>query len=196
MDFFLNEDQKHLNTPNYTKHMSKKRLRKDQVRLLERSFTTHKKLEPELKLQLSNQLGVPPRQVAIWYQNKKARWKTQSLEIDYNTLQVKLEHALLEKTRLEREVMELQGEVRRAQEIMLQFGFNYQRMVPPKPHHAQAPPPPPPPPPHEVSCNNSSDEGGGSSLNNNYEDVNGGEVLQMEDLYDCLIGGGSGSTWA
>ncbi|KAF5730700.1 hypothetical protein HS088_TW19G00295 [Tripterygium wilfordii] len=192
MDFFLTQNQsktqKHHNyTPNYTKNMAKKRLTRDQVRLLERSFTTNKKLEPELKLQLSTQLGVPPRQVAIWYQNKRARWKTQSLEIDYNTLQVKLQHALLEKSKLERQVMELQGELRRAQEMMHQFGFTYQKV-----DHPQAPPPPPPP--HDVSCNNSSDEGGGSSLNND-QDVNGGEVLQMEDLYAFLIGGGGGSIW-
>ncbi|XWS10039.1 hypothetical protein CRYUN_Cryun39dG0041600 [Craigia yunnanensis] len=85
--------------------------------LLEKSFNGNKKLEPELKLHLANQLGIPPRQVAIWYQNKRARWKTQSLELDYNTLQVKLENALSEKRRLEKDVKYLQEEFRKAQEI-------------------------------------------------------------------------------
>ncbi|KAJ9153552.1 hypothetical protein P3X46_026979 [Hevea brasiliensis] len=184
MDFFQSQSQqKHL-----AKNSNKRRLTQDQVRLLERTFTTNKKLEPELKLQLANQLGVPPRQVAIWYQNKKARWKTQSLELDYNTIQVKLENALADKRRLEKEVIQLREELRKAQEMV--FAFN-QGVVPSHPHHFH--PPPPPPPPLNVSCNSSCDEGGGgSSL---HEDVNG-EVLQLDELYACLIGpGGGGSTW-
>ncbi|OMO74913.1 hypothetical protein CCACVL1_16395 [Corchorus capsularis] len=88
----------------YASKHNKKRLNQEQVRLLEKSFDANKKLEPELKQYLANQLGVPARQVAIWYQNKRARWKTQSLELDYNTLQVKLENAVSEKRRLEKDV--------------------------------------------------------------------------------------------
>ncbi|KAE8713049.1 Homeobox-leucine zipper protein ATHB-52 [Hibiscus syriacus] len=106
----------------YSPKFNKKRLNQEQVRLLERSFIANKKLEPELKLQLANQLGVLPRQVAIWYQNKRARWKTQSLELDYNTLQVKLDNALSEKRRLEKDVKYLQEELRKAQEMM--FAMN------------------------------------------------------------------------
>ncbi|GLU18119.1 hypothetical protein SLE2022_344360 [Rubroshorea leprosula] len=109
-------------TPLY-KH-KKKRLTQDQVKLLERSFIPNKKLEPELKLRLASQLGVPPRQVAIWYQNKRARWKTQSLELDYTTLQVKLENAVAEKKRLERHVKHLQEELRRAQEMLYALNSN------------------------------------------------------------------------
>lgn len=102
---------------------SKKRLSQEQVRVLERSFTTHKKLEPELKQKLAKQLGVPPRQVAIWYQNKRARWRTQSLEVEYSTVQVKLEHALADKRRLERDVKQLREELRQTQH-MLMFNNN------------------------------------------------------------------------
>ncbi|RVW79367.1 Homeobox-leucine zipper protein ATHB-52 [Vitis vinifera] len=55
MDAFHSQHQKH-----------KKRLTQDQVRLLETSFDHGKKLEPERKLHLARELGVPPRQVAIW----------------------------------------------------------------------------------------------------------------------------------
>ncbi|KAJ8765255.1 hypothetical protein K2173_011935 [Erythroxylum novogranatense] len=181
MDYFNTQSQqKHL--PRYH---NKKRLTPDQVRLLERTFTSNKKLDPELKLHLANQLGVPPRQVAIWYQNKRARWKTQSLALDYGTLQASLEEALGEKRRLEREVLQLHEELRKAHDIL-------SALSPPLPSHH--PPPPPPPLSNNASnCNSSCDDGGSSSLHN--EDVNGhDEVLQLDELYACLIGGGS--TWS
>ncbi|KAJ9182939.1 hypothetical protein P3X46_006869 [Hevea brasiliensis] len=185
MDFF--HTQRQSQQKRQPKHSDKRRLTEDQVRLLERTFTTNKKLEPELKLQLASQLGVPPRQVAIWYQNKRARWKTQSLELDYNTLQVKLENALADKRRLEKEVIQLRDELRKAQEMVFALS---QGMVPSHPHHLH--PALPLPPPLIVSCNSSCDEGGSSSL---HEEVNG-EVLQLDELYACLIGsGGGGSAW-
>ncbi|KAJ6752026.1 hypothetical protein OIU85_002447 [Salix viminalis] len=156
------------------KHNNKKRLTEDQVRLLERTFTTNKKLEPELKVQLANQLGVPPRQIAIWYQNKRARWKTQSLELDYNTLQVKLDNALSDRRRLEREVVQLQEELWRARQMV--FTLSQETAVQPTVNG---------------SCNSSCDDRGSSSL---HEDVNG-DVLQLDELYACLYGAGGGSTW-
>lgn len=56
------------------------------VDLLEKSFEAENKLEPEQKNQLANKLGVQPRQVAIWFQNRRARWKTKQLERDYDIL--------------------------------------------------------------------------------------------------------------
>ncbi|GMN54453.1 hypothetical protein TIFTF001_023577 [Ficus carica] len=103
---------------NYNKSNKQKRLTQDQVRLLERSFTTSKKLEPERKLELAGELGIPPRQVAVWYQNKRARWRTQSIEIDCGALQVRLESALAEKRLLEREVDRLRGELHKAKEML------------------------------------------------------------------------------
>ncbi|KAI3457421.1 hypothetical protein Pfo_014084 [Paulownia fortunei] len=91
------------NPKNHSYKIHKKRLNQDQVRLLEATFDATKKLEPERKFQLARELGVPPRQIAIWYQNKRARWKNQSLELDYGSLQVRLEAALAEKEQLEKE---------------------------------------------------------------------------------------------
>ncbi|XP_022718004.1 homeobox-leucine zipper protein ATHB-52-like [Durio zibethinus] len=172
----------------YSPKHNKKRLNQEQVRLLEKSFNANKKLEPELKLHLANQLGVPARQVAIWYQNKRARWKTQSLELDYNTLQVKLENALSEKRRLEKDVKYLQGELRKAQEMM--FAMNNQRdnhrqyQYQHQHHHL----------PNFVSCNSKgSSEGGSSGFHE--DNVHDHEVLQIDELYTCLIGGHR-STWS
>jgi len=57
-----------------------------QVHLLERSFEEENKLEPERKTELARRLGMAPRQVAVWFQNRRARWKTKQLETDYDRL--------------------------------------------------------------------------------------------------------------
>ncbi|XP_051144040.1 homeobox-leucine zipper protein ATHB-6-like [Andrographis paniculata] len=62
---------------------SKRRLSVDQVRTLERSFEVENKLDPDRKLKLAREAGLHPRQVAVWFQNRRARWKTKQLEKDY-----------------------------------------------------------------------------------------------------------------
>lgn len=64
----------------------KKRLSLEQVKALEKSFEIGNKLEPERKMQLAKALGLQPRQVAIWFQNRRARWKTKQLEKEYEVL--------------------------------------------------------------------------------------------------------------
>ncbi|EYU34093.1 hypothetical protein ABFS82_08G021500 [Erythranthe guttata] len=64
----------------------KRRLNMEQVKALEKSFELGNKLEPERKVQLARALGLQPRQVAIWFQNRRARWKTKQLEKDYDVL--------------------------------------------------------------------------------------------------------------
>ncbi|KAG9155188.1 hypothetical protein Leryth_020446 [Lithospermum erythrorhizon] len=64
----------------------KRRLSSGQVQLLERSFEVENKLEPERKVQLAKELGLQPRQVAIWFQNRRARYKNKQLEKDYDVL--------------------------------------------------------------------------------------------------------------
>ncbi|GAB4831637.1 hypothetical protein Ancab_005648 [Ancistrocladus abbreviatus] len=69
----------------------KKRLNLEQVKTLEKNFELGNKLEPERKLQLAKALGLQPRQVGIWFQNRRARWKTKQLEKDYNLLKSQFE---------------------------------------------------------------------------------------------------------
>ncbi|MCD9644801.1 Homeobox-leucine zipper protein ATHB-6 [Datura stramonium] len=64
----------------------KRRLSVEQVKALEKNFEVENKLEPERKVKLAQELGLQPRQVAVWFQNRRARWKTKQLERDYNVL--------------------------------------------------------------------------------------------------------------
>ncbi|KAL9234578.1 hypothetical protein vseg_009434 [Gypsophila vaccaria] len=66
--------------------MNKKRFSDEQVRSLESIFENETKLEPKKKVQLARELGLQPRQIAIWFQNKRARYKSKQLERDYNIL--------------------------------------------------------------------------------------------------------------
>ncbi|KAK8691632.1 hypothetical protein V6N13_075133 [Hibiscus sabdariffa] len=64
----------------------KRRLNTEQVKTLENNFELGNRLEPERKMQLARALGLQPRQIAIWFQNRRARWKTKQLEKDYDLL--------------------------------------------------------------------------------------------------------------
>lgn len=75
----------------------KRRLTVEQVKFLEMSFNKDLKLEPERKALLAKHLGIRPRQVAIWFQNRRARWKNKQLEQDFETLKTKYDSVLKEK---------------------------------------------------------------------------------------------------
>lgn len=92
----------------------KRRLSVDQVQFLERSFEVENKLEPDRKVQLANELGLQPRQIAVWFQNRRARCKTKHLESEYETLhssykslKTDYDHLLKENEKLRAEVLHL-----------------------------------------------------------------------------------------
>ncbi|KAI4330978.1 hypothetical protein MLD38_029214 [Melastoma candidum] len=64
----------------------KKGFSDEQVRMLETMFETETKPEPMKKVELARELGLQPRQVAIWFQNRRARWKSKQLEREYRAL--------------------------------------------------------------------------------------------------------------
>ncbi len=99
------------NNNNAVESSKKRRLTFEQVRSLERNFELENKLEPERKMQLAKELGLQPRQVAVWFQNRRARWKTKQLErdyellsSDYTRLKAEFEATVQEKERLKSEV--------------------------------------------------------------------------------------------
>lgn len=89
----------------------KRRLTVDQVQFLEKSFELENKLEPERKVQLAKDLGLQPRQVAIWFQNRRARWKTKQMEKDYDGLQASYNSLKADYESLRRETDKLKAEV-------------------------------------------------------------------------------------
>jgi hypothetical protein len=67
----------------------KRRLALEQVRALERCFETDNKLDPDRKARIARDLALQPRQVAVWFQNRRARWKTKTLERDFAALRAR-----------------------------------------------------------------------------------------------------------
>lgn len=82
----------------------KKRLTSDQLDSLESSFQKEIKLDPDRKMKLSKELGLQPRQIAVWFQNRRARWKNKQLEQLYDSLKQEFDVISKEKQKLEEEV--------------------------------------------------------------------------------------------
>nr|GLL48086.1 homeobox-leucine zipper protein ATHB-6-like [Ipomoea trifida]GMD88808.1 homeobox-leucine zipper protein ATHB-6-like [Ipomoea batatas] len=91
----------------------KRRLSVEQVHALEKVFEVDNKLDPERKVKIAAELGLQPRQIAIWFQNRRARYKTKQLERDYNLLKANYESLHLNYIKIEQEkeglIAELKG---------------------------------------------------------------------------------------
>ncbi|KAI5425660.1 putative homeobox-leucine zipper protein ATHB-51, variant 2 [Lathyrus oleraceus] len=103
-------DEMNINGNNYKE--KKKRLTSNQIDLLERCFQEEIKLEPERKMKLSRELGLQPRQIAVWFQNRRTRWKTKQLEHSYDVLKQEFDAVSREKQKLQEEVMKLKGKLK------------------------------------------------------------------------------------
>ncbi|KAJ4835716.1 hypothetical protein Tsubulata_021724 [Turnera subulata] len=93
----------------------KRKLSAEQVNLLELNFGNEHKLESERKDKLASELGLDPRQVAVWFQNRRARWKTKKLEDEYNKLKASHENTVVEKCQLESEILRLKEQLSEAE---------------------------------------------------------------------------------
>ncbi|XWS69738.1 hypothetical protein CRYUN_Cryun04dG0204900 [Craigia yunnanensis] len=89
----------------------KRRLNMEQVKTLEKNFEFGNKLDPERKMQLASALGLQPRQIAIWFQNRRARWKTKQLEKDYNLLKRQYEAIKADNDALQAQNQKLHAEI-------------------------------------------------------------------------------------
>ncbi|XP_026440705.1 homeobox-leucine zipper protein ATHB-22-like [Papaver somniferum] len=106
----------------------KRRLSSEQADALERSFQEEieleqqpgttlderknkVKLEPERKMRLSRELELHPRQIAIWFQNRRAKLKRKKIEQLYNVLQQDFEIVARENQHLQEEVMKLKSKL-------------------------------------------------------------------------------------
>ncbi|XP_057827475.2 homeobox-leucine zipper protein HAT7 isoform X2 [Cryptomeria japonica] len=64
----------------------KTKLTLEQAKVLEKSFEEGNKLDHDRKMELSRTLGLQPKRIAVWFQNRRARWKAKQLEKDYKNL--------------------------------------------------------------------------------------------------------------
>ncbi|XP_027346595.1 homeobox-leucine zipper protein HAT22 isoform X2 [Abrus precatorius] len=87
----------------------KLRLTKEQSALLEESFKQHSTLNPKQKQALAKQLNLRPRQVEVWFQNRRARTKLKQTEVDCEFLKKCCETLTDENRRLQKELQELRA---------------------------------------------------------------------------------------
>ncbi|KAL5226912.1 hypothetical protein ABZP36_015177 [Zizania latifolia] len=91
-------------------HRPKKlRLSKEQSRLLEESFRLNHTLTPKQKEALAIKLKLRPRQVEVWFQNRRARTKLKQTEMECEYLKRCFGSLTEENRRLQREVEELRA---------------------------------------------------------------------------------------
>ncbi|KAL6906284.1 hypothetical protein ACP4OV_003885 [Aristida adscensionis] len=87
----------------------KLRLTKEQSALLEERFKEHSTLNPKQKVALAKQLNLRPRQVEVWFQNRRARTKLKQTEVDCELLKRCCETLTEENRRLHRELQQLRA---------------------------------------------------------------------------------------
>ncbi|VFR02386.1 unnamed protein product [Cuscuta campestris] len=87
----------------------KLRLSKEQAAFLEESFKEHHTLNPKQKHALAKQLNLRPRQVEVWFQNRRARTKLKQTEVDCEYLKKWCEKLREENKRLSKELQELRA---------------------------------------------------------------------------------------
>ncbi|XP_011094442.1 putative homeobox-leucine zipper protein ATHB-51 [Sesamum indicum] len=93
----------------YGQDPKKKRLSTEQLESLENSFQEEIKLDPDRKMKLARELGLQPRQIAVWFQNRRARWKGKQLERLYDALKQEFDAVSREKHKLQQEVLALRA---------------------------------------------------------------------------------------
>lgn len=87
----------------------KLRLSRDQSSILEDNFKEHSTLNPKQKVALAKRLGLRPRQVEVWFQNRRARTKSKQTEVDCEYMKKFCDKLTDENRRLQREVQELRA---------------------------------------------------------------------------------------
>ncbi|KAK4346702.1 hypothetical protein RND71_033041 [Anisodus tanguticus] len=98
----------------------KLRLTKAQSALLEESFKIHSTLNPKQKQDLARELNLRPRQVEVWFQNRRARTKLKQTEVDCEFLKKCCETLTEENRRLHKELQELKA-LKIAQPLYMQL---------------------------------------------------------------------------
>ncbi|KAK3027654.1 hypothetical protein RJ639_040617 [Escallonia herrerae] len=96
-------------SPNGGPPRKKLRLTKEQSRLLEESFKHQHTLNPKQKEALAMELKLKPRQVEVWFQNRRARSKLKQTEMECEYLKRWFGSLTEQNKRLQKEVKELRA---------------------------------------------------------------------------------------
>ncbi|WOK92382.1 homeobox-leucine zipper protein HOX12-like [Canna indica] len=94
----------------------KRRLTDAQLKFLEMSFQDERKLDAGRKVHLAGELGLDPKQVAVWFQNRRARHRNKQVEEAYAKLKTAHDAVVVEKCHLENEVFKLKEKLSKAEE--------------------------------------------------------------------------------
>ncbi|KAK9097425.1 hypothetical protein Sjap_022922 [Stephania japonica] len=103
------------NNNKYRNTKKKLRLTKEQLALLENCFKRHSTVNMTQKLDLAVKLDLQPRQIEVWFQNRRARTKQKKVEMNYEVLKKRCESLGEENKKLKSELKELNMVMRFAQ---------------------------------------------------------------------------------
>ncbi|CAM8956190.1 unnamed protein product [Rhodiola kirilowii] len=107
----------------------RKRLSEHKVYCLEKSFNVDNKLEPRRRNQLAKELGLQPKQVAIWFQNRRARNKNKQIENDYDKvagqygmIKAQYDKVINENKKLKAEMKSMKEQMSLMKDSLLNYG--------------------------------------------------------------------------
>ncbi|KAH6755741.1 hypothetical protein C2S53_010003 [Perilla frutescens var. hirtella] len=106
---------------NYSSPRKKLRLSKQQSAFLELSFKQHSTLNPKEKVALAKRLSLRPRQVEVWFQNRRARTKLKQMEVDCEYLNKCCETLRDDNRRLQKEIQELRALINASKSLCMQL---------------------------------------------------------------------------
>ncbi|KAL6979397.1 hypothetical protein U1Q18_021062 [Sarracenia purpurea var. burkii] len=99
-------------------YKNKRRFSDEQIRTLELMFETESRPELQMKQRLANEIGLQPRQVAIWFQNKRARSKSKLIEQQYIILKNSYDTLASKFNSLKKENQQLRLHLRRLRNLV------------------------------------------------------------------------------
>jgi len=148
----------------------KRRFTEEQIRSLESTFHARQaKLEPREKAELARELGLQPRQVAIWFQNKRARWRTKQLEHDFAALRAKYDALHSRVDSLKQEKLTLAAQVHELSERLRERDGGGGATT--------------------ATASSSSCNGGAEELDDDKRNVVAARCIDVEPLESCVLGG-------